>query len=266
MGKGWTAKNACKYTLYELAVQCVEADIDFVDRVYRERRGKLPLSMREDFCGSAAAAVEFVRRRPENTAIGLDLDADVLAWGDKHHRQPLGKDASRVKLMQKNVMDVTRPGVDIELGMNFSYFIFKKREELKKYFKTAYSSLKSDGMLFLDAYGGSDAQVPQEEKHKKKGFTYIWDQHSFNPINNDVENRIHFKFRDGTQLRDAFIYEWRLWSVKEITELLEEVGFKRVDVYWEGWDDEEEEGDGNFQIATTAESCLGWVAYLVAEK
>lgn len=266
MAKRWTASNACKYTLYELAVQCVSADIDFVERVFRERRGRLPRTLREDFCGSAAAAVEFVKRRPDNTAIGLDLDPEVLAWGTKRHLAPLGEDASRVRLLRKNVMETTRPRVDVELGMNFSYFIFKEREQLKAYFRTAYESLNRDGLLFLDAYGGSEALVPQEEPREKPGFTYIWDQHSFNPITNDVENRIHFKFTDGTEYRDAFIYEWRLWSLKEITELLIEVGFKRADVYWEGWDDEAQEGDGDFQITTDAEPCLGWIAYIVGEK
>jgi len=99
-----------------------------------------------------------------------------------------------------------------------------------------------DGMLLLDAYGGSDAFREIEEKREEKGFTYVWDQHFFNPLTGHVINHIHFRFRDGTRLERAFTYEWRLWTLPELTELLREAGFRDVTVYWEG---SEKSGEGN---------------------
>ncbi len=46
-----------------------------------------PLVLREDFCGTAMLSHEWVARDVERTAWGVDLDADVLAWADAHHRQ-----------------------------------------------------------------------------------------------------------------------------------------------------------------------------------
>jgi len=261
-----TAKTSDIHDLYELSVQCVEAEIDFVLDIFKKRGKKAPRSVKEDFCGTASACAEFVQRHRDNFAVGVDLDTDTLDWGREHRLAPLGQDMNRVKLLNKNVLSVTRPKVDAVMAFNFSYFIFKERKTLLKYFKTARASLNSGGMLFLDAYGGSDSQVVLEEERKLKGFTYVWDQAEFNPINNEVINHIHFRFRDGTSIEKAFSYDWRLWSLREITELLAEAGFARSDVYWEGWDGEAEEGNGVFKPSQKEENCPGWIAYVVAER
>ena len=57
---------------------------------------------------------------------------------------------------------------------------------------------------------------------------------------------IHFSFPDGSKIKKAFTYDWRLWTLPEIRELLLEAGFQRATVYWEGTNEETEEGDGEF--------------------
>ncbi len=85
-------------------------------------------------------------------------------------------------------------------------------------------------------------------------------------ITGDAVNYIHFRFPDGSQITKAFEYDWRLWTLPELQELLIEAGFAKVTVYWEGTDEETEEGDGEFKPTTIGEACEGWIAYLVAEK
>jgi len=80
-----------------------------------------------------------------------------------------------------------------------------------------------------------------------------------------VLNRIHFRFPDGTELKNAFTYDWRLWTVPELREALANAGFRKVTVWWEG-SDEEGGGDGNFRPVQHGEACAGWIAYLVAER
>jgi SAM-dependent methyltransferase len=262
--KKYSADTADRHALYEEAVQCVEADIDFLDSVFKERRGRVPHTLKEDFCGTAAASAEFVRRRRENRAWGVDLSAETLEWGRERHVASLGGRASDVTLLHANVLDIREPLVDVVAAMNFSYFIFKRRRELLAYFENCLASLKPGGMLVLDAYGGYEAQVVLKEKSKKDGFTYVWDQNRYNPITNEVCNIIHFHFPDGSRMKDAFVYDWRLWTLREITEALEEAGFSRAEVYWEGWDEKEECGDGNFTLAESADNCAGWIVYIVA--
>lgn len=262
----YTAKTADKYDLYVKSVQCVEADIDFVIARYYEKNGRDPRSLKEDFCGSFAAAVEFVTRHKENTAIAVDLDSEVLAWGRVHNLPRLKKRAANLNILQKNVLAVSKPKVDINLAMNFSYCLFKERQTLLDYFSNCLRSLNSGGLLIVDLYGGTESIMACEEEREIDGFTYVWEQHKFNPITSEALNYIHFRFPDGTAQEQAFVYDWRLWTLREITDLLAEAGFKKSSVYWEGWDEEEEAGDGVFTLTAEAENCEGWICYIVAEK
>lgn len=265
---GLTAKNADPRILYEKAVQSVEPEIDFVDHWFRKLTGRRATVLREDFAGTANTACEWVRRRPENRAVAVDLDEDVLAWGMKHHVARLRPDQQgRVALVNADVREPGRlgQGVDVVLGMNFSYWIFKTRAELLGYFRSVHQSLAKDGMLFLDAFGGFEAQQVQVEKKRCPGYTYEWEHASYNPITGEITCHIHFSFKDGSRLDRAYTYEWRLWTPAEIRELLEEAGFGRVTVYWEG-DDGKGGGDGEFHPNTKGEVCASWIAYLSAEK
>ncbi|MEZ4648407.1 MAG: class I SAM-dependent methyltransferase [Candidatus Eisenbacteria bacterium] len=250
-----------KHVLYERAVQCPEADVRFFDRIYKKANGKPASLLREDFCGTAALAAEWVRSRPDNRAIGVDLHRPTLAWGRKHNIAPLGAAAARVELLEQNVLDVTRPKVDMVAALNFSYFIFKQRNQLKEYFQTVKKSLRPGGMFVLDIFGGTECQDLDTETKHLDGFKYHWDQVSYNPVDSETLYHIHFSFPDGTWMRKAFTYDWRMWTPREVTELLEEVGFADATVYWEGAD---EDGDGNgvFRPAKRRTPERGWIAYI----
>ncbi|MEC8855079.1 MAG: class I SAM-dependent methyltransferase, partial [Planctomycetota bacterium] len=128
--------------------------------------------------------------------------------------------------------------------------------------------LRPGGIFIMDAYGGSESFEEQEEERDLDGFVYVWDQNHYNPITGDVVNHIHFRFPDGTEMNKAFTYEWRLWTLPELQEILREAGFQSVHVYWEGTvEDGEEEGEGNGEFTQTrvGEACQGWIAYLVAQ-
>jgi cyclopropane fatty-acyl-phospholipid synthase-like methyltransferase len=261
------AERADRHQLYEAAVQCVEAEIDFVDSEFAKLRSRQARYLREDFCGTGNTSCEWVRRRPGNYATGIDLDAEVLGWGETHHIEALKpRQRKRVALINADVLKAVTPQQDIVLAMNFSYWLFKQRRVLRRYFKRVLDSLVDDGVFFLDCYGGYDAFRVLSEKTKHKKFTYIWEQASYNPINSDMSCHIHFRFPDGSRLKQAFSYEWRLWTLPEIREILAEAGFSRSIVYWQGWDEDEDEGSGEFTPVETADPDAGWIAYIAALK
>ncbi len=266
--EGWrSAKTSDRHELYELSVQNVESEIDFADHVWERLRGRTARTLREDFCGTFAAACEWIRRRDDNTAIGVDLDEEVLAWGRERNLPVLDDDQrARLEILQKDVRDSGATGIETVLAMNFSYFLFKTRDGLRTYFESVYRDLADDGILICDAYGGSDSYTEMEEERHLDGFTYVWDQSHYNPVNNDVVNHIHFRFPDGSEMTEAFTYQWRLWSLSEIRELLEEAGFRNVTVWWEGTEEDSGEGDGEFEPTDVGEACPGWIAYFTAEK
>ena len=259
------AEGADVYALYQEAVQCVEAEIDFVDETFARLRGRKARVLREDFCGTANTACEWVRRRSDNRAIAVDLDSDVLDWGREHNVAGLGAAAERITLVQSDVLRVRTEPVDAVLAHNFSYWLLKERRLMRRYFRRVRESLKPGGLFFLDGYGGADAHREVRERTKNKGFTYIWEQATFNPINHDMLCHIHFKFPDGSRIRRAFSYSWRLWSLPEIRELLSEAGFSRSTVYWQGTDEETGEGDGMFEPTEQGVADDAWLVYMVAE-
>lgn len=260
------ASRADRHVLYEDSVQCVEAEIDFVDETFKTLRKRTPRLLREDFGGTANTSCEWVRRRKRNRAYAVDLDSEVQEWGRGHHVAKLGEAKSRITLLNENVLEVETEPVDIVLAMNFSYWIFKERDLLRRYFRHVYEGLADDGIFFLDAYGGSDAYKEMRERTKYDDFTYIWDQSSFDPITGDMVCKIHFTFPDGSRMKNAFTYEWRLWTLPEIREVLLEAGFQRVTVYWQGDDEDSDEGNGEFEPAEHGEADDAWIVYITAEK
>ena len=259
-----TAKKADVLDLYERSVQEPESEIDVIDQIWNEQRGRVATTMREDFCGTAAIAVEWVKRRTDNTSVGVDLDKDTLEWIQERLPDRLSdEERSRIKLIEGDVLACPMGPFDMTLATNFSYFIFKTREEVLNYFKIVLDGLVEDGLFILDAYGGSDSYLEMTEDRDLDGFIYTWDQHFYDPVTSDVINHIHFKFPDGTKIKKAFTYEWRLWTLPEIRELLIEAGFKKAVVYWEGTEEDTGEGDGEWAESERGEACEGWVAYIV---
>ena len=259
------ADKADRHTLYQDSVQCVEAEIDFVDEVFDALRGRHASILKEDFCGTFNTACEWVNRRPDNIAYGVDLDQPTLDWGVANNLSKLGAKRTRVHLRCDDVLTAETPPCDVILAMNFSYWIFKTRALLRRYMRHAQQSLGADGLLVMDCYGGADAFRVTKDKHKYDGFTYIWDQAAYNPITGDMHCYIHFKFPDGSSLQNAFSYDWRLWTIPELRELLAEAGFSRSTVYWQGEDDDGD-GDGVFKATSVGEPDDAWIAYIVAEK
>lgn len=264
---GWrTAATSDPLDLYERSVQEPEAEIDFIDRAFKERRGRLPRTLREDFCGTAYASCTFVKRRAGNHALGVDLCRRTLEWGLQRHGLALTPaQRKRMQFVQGDVRETGTTPVDVLSAMNFSYYIFKTRASLLEYLRAAFENVAPGGIIAMDAYGGHESFSVQSETRDLDGFTYIWDTQKYNPISGEVLNHIHFRFPDGTELRKAFTYDWRLWTLPEITEALEDAGFVRPAVYWEGTA-RDGSGNGIFRRAKVGEACAGWIAYIVAER
>ena len=181
---------------------------------------------------------------------------------------PLADAISRVTQYQTDARNPSKQPPDIRCAQNFSYWVFKTRSEMLDYFTGVYQDLADDGIFVIDLHGGPESiqELEEETEMDDESFTYVWDQDAINPITGEAKLRIHFRFPDGSEITDAFVYDWRLWGLPELREILIDAGFPVVDCYWEGTDEDQESGNGEFTKQTQGEACLSYVAYLVAQK
>jgi len=263
-----------KHLLYSAAVQSPDTDLEFFLRVFRRERGRTFRTLREDFCGTAALACEWVRSGPDRRAWGVDLDGRTLDWGRRRYVSRLGEAAERIELIRGDVREARTPPVEVVAALNFSFCVFKTREELGGYFRSVHAGLDPDGLFFLDLYGGTESMTEETERRRIAAsrafdgtripaFTYVWEQAAFNPIDHHAVCQIHFDLAGGVRLQRAFRYDWRLWTLPEVRELLLEAGFARADVYVEGWDDDADEADGVFRRRVRFQNQSGWIGYVV---
>lgn len=254
------AKKADKHILYERSVQCTESAIDTIDLIYKNTKNTKPLRLREDFCGTAKLCADWVLSDKKREAIGVDLHVPTLEWASKHNIFPLPSDAqNRIKLTECDVLSCNEKNLDVIVAFNFSYWIFKERETVKQYFKQALKCIKKGGLFLLDIYGGPDSQFVMEEAADHGDFTYVWDQSYMDPINNHIICHIHFRFPDNSMLEKAFSYDWRLWSMPELRDILYEAGFSKVETWWDCEDDV-------VRLRTETVNLISWIGFLAAWK
>lgn len=253
-----------RHALYEASVQGVDFDLDFADRLFRRLRGRDARILREDFCGTAALSAGWVLRSASHLAYGVDLDPEPLAWAREHRR------LTRVKLVQADVLNARVPRADVTMAYNFSFWVFKTRRQLLNYFRAARRGLKSDGVLLLSTFGGTEAfetvidsrrigAKQSVDGTRLPGFRYVWNQERFNPMTNDLLCSISFELPSGRKMRRAFVYDWRAWTLPEIRELLAEAGFRESRAYVDT-------GDGVYHPRKSFENQAAWLAIVAGIK
>jgi hypothetical protein len=260
-----------KYFYYENSVQTPEEHVKIFDRMFWDIRRKPALSLREDFCGTFLISCAWVKSDAKRSAVGLDLDPEPLSHGKKYSYQGMrASERKRVKILKQDVRKVTGKKFDIIGVGNFSFNIFKDRKTLKSYFKAAYQSLSREGIFVLELAGGPGFIKPGREQRTYQvdglgRYTYYWDQKSFDPITHFAHYAIHFKTPDGVMHRDCFRYDWRIWSIPELRDLVLESGFRDAVVYWEELG-KHGNGTGEYIRHEEGDNAFSWIAFVVGIK
>ena len=228
------AKAPTAQDLYEVCVQSPKHVVDLLRAIH----GEEPLLLGEDFAGSGAVSRAWVAQSGEHRAWCVDRDATALSRCDG------------VERLQTRAADVTdeSAAVDTIWVGNFSIGYHHDRPSLMAYLRHVRSRLKPSGVFVCDTYGGETAytrgevhryhQLPKQLAPDGAGgwrVRYTWEQREAHPLTGMVTNALHFRIeRAGvieTELIDAFIYHWRLWSVPELRDAMREAGFTSTGVY-----------------------------------
>jgi len=264
--------------LYEASVQNVDTDLDIGKRIYQKHWERKPLTVREDFCGTAKLAARWVQRNKHHRAWGIDFHQPTLDWGIKYNVSELSDEQrSRLHLICGDVLEAETPKADMAFALNFSFCVFKQRDTLRNYFKRVADSLNDEGIFLMDIYGGTESVMAKSDDVREiPGFTtpeglkisdfeYLWEQAAYNPITHETVCHIHFKVPGYGSINKAFTYDWRLWTLPELQEILIEAGFSKAEVYLHDFDDEGE-SDETFRRRKTYDNVQGWVAYVAGIK
>lgn len=214
------------YELYEQAAQSPERQARFLQAL----AGEDARALGEDFCGTGALSFAWASLSAEHR--GVAIDSDEAPLGVLAHRLSESGLGARVEALCGDVMNWDR-AVDAIAVLNFSIGYFQARADLLAYLGHARRRLApSGGVLVIDLYGGVDQfALGESEMELRDGVRYVWEQREADPLTARVVNAMHFDLGSGERVRDAFVYEWRLWAPAELRDALIESGFKGVEFY-----------------------------------
>ncbi|MFT3686988.1 MAG: class I SAM-dependent methyltransferase [Phycisphaerales bacterium] len=237
------------HACYELSVQSPRHVCAFLHAIHANQ----PLTLREDFCGTAAFSVRWVKDGADrgNRATAIDLDADALERAADHATRELPPAIrDRARLLRGDCIGAHAPasdeGADVVFVGNFSIGYLHTRAALLSYLRRSHarcalgSSGFGGGVFVCDIYGGASAFKLGGfvRKHPgKNGETihYTWLHEEACPLTGMVTNSISYRVEKNGEIvaewPRAFVYNWRLWPIAELREAMKEAGFARTAVY-----------------------------------
>jgi hypothetical protein len=256
------ASDFDRFSLYTLCVQDPPKLAGFLYAAH----GHNPTTLREDFSGPAAICRAWLETSPDARAVAVDMDREPLSHAPKD---------PRVKLVRKNVLKANDPA-DIIAALNFPLGYWHTRDELVQYLKLTRSRLNKNGICVFDLYGGSDAFTPCITRRIFRPapgirVRYEWEQIDADAVTSIVHNAIHFeitqKGKKTRRINNAFEYHWRLWSIPELIDALDDAGFSAVNVYNRLGDAMDSDGRMYVQpIDLDDRLDANWVVYVAARK
>jgi SAM-dependent methyltransferase len=276
--------------LYRWAVQDPETHATVLRLMFeRLHPGHVPALLREDFSGTSAEAVAWLALAPGRRAWAVDCDAPTVAWARRRARRILGVRADDLHFIEADVMSVAPPAVppaDLISVLNFSILYLREAAQLQAYLRHAWHCLARPGLLVLNLFGGAGALKPHTDRHlvtprprlaseaAVPPFEFQWEQRHVDAATRRIDCRIHFRLRHPAapggvlELRDAFRYDWRLWSLAELIDALQAAGFDEVQV-WRHTHDPARGAAGVFLGPVSLdvfETMDLWTAYIVASR
>jgi SAM-dependent methyltransferase len=248
------AQDCTALDLYLAAVQDPHAHARFLHHLFsRVRPTVSPRILREDFAGTGADALAWVKLDRNHSAWAIEQDAATHEWAQARADRQAGFSRSRLHFVQSRVEDLDPsrvPSADLISALNFSIGYLHSRPALLDYLCAVHSGLSPGGLFVASVFGGPetirpgivstevDAVRPGKTCPGTPAFEYQWEVRRYNPVTGRGDFRIHFRIPKPTrgsgeewELRDAFRYDWRLWSLPELSDALRDAGFGRVQIW-----------------------------------
>lgn len=225
------ASKADKLELYEGSVQEPRKECRNLEAIYKDLTGTMPRILREDFCSTAMIAMAWLQS-PDvlRKSIGVDIDPVMIKRAEEIRNRD---NVSRITLVQASVLDEhTAPSADLIAALNYAIFYFHKRGDAVKYLRLSRDRLRQNGCIILDLFGGeSDVRSGKKRiRTNAEGVEYWLEESQRDLLTNTVKLALSFRMRDGSWVKNAFIYDFRVYSIAEVSR--KRKGYFVNDRYW----------------------------------
>jgi SAM-dependent methyltransferase len=197
------------------------SEVDSILKLLSLPRGAAILDL---CCGPGRHSLELARRGL--SVVGVDRTGAYLTEARKRAR------AEKLKLefVRQDMRRFCRPrAFDAAINMYTSFGYFRNPEDDRRVLRNVHRSLKRGGRLLIDLMGKEVVarQFRVRDWHEERGVLFLEER----KLNHDwswIENR--WVLLKGTT-RQEFIVSHRLYSAKELSDLLKDCGFKTIHIF-----------------------------------
>ncbi|MFX1483653.1 MAG: class I SAM-dependent methyltransferase [Promethearchaeota archaeon] len=216
----WAIMEPVMFT--EARIAQTVAEVDSIKSLCKIQQEESVLDL---CCGIGRHSLEFAKRG--HRVVGVDRTKLYL----ERARRTAAEENLNIEFIQDDMRTFYRTNTfDIVISMFTSFSYFEDHEEQMLVLRNIYSSLRTGGRFFLDMTG--------KEILARIFLRHSWSEwpHGFmleerEPLDNwsKMNNLWIFIERDGTVHRHKVVH-W-LYSATEITRMLQQAGFREVEVY-----------------------------------
>lgn len=175
-------------------------------------------------CGIGRHSVGLSKRGYEVT--GVDATEEYLNRAKERARE----ENVEVEFVKEDMRKFSRPeSFDLVLNLYTSFGYFEEREDDKMVVKNIYEFLKPGGVFVIDIKGKEVlARIFQRKGWQEKDGTYVLEERNITKNWSWMDNR-WIMIKDGEA--KEFNLGHRIYSAVELSDLLEGVGFSKVEIY-----------------------------------
>jgi len=175
-------------------------------------------------CGPGRHSLELSRRGAK--VVGVDRTADYLAEAKKRAKAA----KLRVEFVKEDMRRFRRPNAFAGVINMFSAFgYFENPSEDRQVLVNVHRSLKPDGKLLMDLMGKEvmARMFRERDWHEERGIMFL-EERKLSQSWDWIDNR--WILLKGSQ-RKEFHLSHRIYSAKELSDLLKDCGFEKVRVF-----------------------------------
>lgn len=201
-------------------------------------------------CGTGILSVMLAQKGFEVT--GLDLSADMIALAKKR-----AQGVAQLDFVEGNMLDLSQVGhYDMVTCYSDSLCYMEDEVDVGQVFEQVYAQLNKGGRFLFDVHSiyQTDQVFPGYSYHENaEDFAFVWDTYADEPPHSVVHELTFFvKEADGRFQRYDEVHEERTYELLTYEILLEQAGFKNVQIY------------ADFEDKAPEEKSKRW--FFVAEK